>query len=221
VSRKHRERGRKHGHRHGPGPGPLGRAPSDADFDRAAKEFMQSHPDESAEIMSEIRDWQETFAREHGRQPDQADFEAWITEVLGDEEDEELLLEEDGLDEEEDEDEEDGEGNEECGDQDDMNLFLHRCAWCKRRIPRGSPVFSFGVKATVGTRMDADGPPLLLCTLSNGRKVIPLLVCGADSEAKRQTGSDLHVMVCSRECGAKAKKAIDAAVKPARGDGTN
>jgi predicted nucleic acid-binding Zn ribbon protein len=79
------------------------------------------------------------------------------------------------------------------------------CAWCGKRIPEGSEVFSLGAKARPGFDLESKGNVIELA-LDEKKKALAIIPT-PDSEAKK-AGWDVSFVLCSEECTWSLKDAL-------------
>ena len=79
------------------------------------------------------------------------------------------------------------------------------CAWCGKRIPEGSEVFSLGAKTRPGVDLESKGNVIELA-LDAKRKALAIIPT-PDSEAKK-AGWDVSFVLCGEECARSLKEAL-------------
>ncbi len=89
----------------------------------------------------------------------------------------------------------------------DQAKFLSTCAWCNKSIPEDTEVFSLGAKAQAGVDIDNYEGQIIRLTLIASDKTVPAIVPTSASQAK-QDGHDFLFMLCSQECSANLKAAL-------------
>jgi hypothetical protein len=77
------------------------------------------------------------------------------------------------------------------------------CAWCGKRIPEGSEVFSLGAKTRPGVDLEREGNVIELDAKRKALAIIPT----PDSEAKK-AGWDVSFVLCGEECARSLKEAL-------------
>ena len=92
-------------------------------------------------------------------------------------------------------------------DRDDVDRLANMCAWCRKTIPEGAPVYATGLHVHAGFELSADKNPFLLLELGPDRFELPAMMTAPDSQAK-QDGKDLMIMLCSEECVMELEDAI-------------
>jgi hypothetical protein len=79
------------------------------------------------------------------------------------------------------------------------------CAWCGKRIPEGSEVFSLGAKTRPGVDLESKGNVIELA-LDEKKKAMAIIPT-PESEAKK-AGWDVLFALCSEECAWSLKDAL-------------
>ena len=89
----------------------------------------------------------------------------------------------------------------------DPQKVLGRCAWCRRRIGKNTPVFVVWAKARPGMLgKDQEGTGLAMF-LVKAKRTVYGIVPRSDSPAKKD-GKDLLFQVCSDCCGQALQQAF-------------
>ncbi|NLX20538.1 MAG: hypothetical protein GXY55_02555 [Phycisphaerae bacterium] len=83
-----------------------------------------------------------------------------------------------------------------------------RCAWCGRRIPDDHEVYGLSGKAAKGMDLTEWEGSIMPLELVSKEESIPVIVTAANSQAKKD-GKDFIFMLCSEECGAMLKTALE------------
>lgn len=89
----------------------------------------------------------------------------------------------------------------------DGNRWRRRCAWCSRIVRKDDPVFAISVRMhAIAERELEPGhlAPLLLAKLG---RVVPMMIPGLDSEARRQ-GKGGVFKLCSEACAGELQRAL-------------
>ena len=84
---------------------------------------------------------------------------------------------------------------------------LGKCAWCRKRVSKGKPVYGLGAKARKNVDLSEYEGSAIEITIVTQDKLVPMIVAGADSEAKRD-GKDFLFMACSMKCAREMKEAL-------------
>lgn len=84
---------------------------------------------------------------------------------------------------------------------------LKSCAWCHKRIPEDTPVFSLTAKARPGVDLRSKEGDVMPLRLTQIERTVWAMVPTSDSDAKRE-GNDFVFMICSRACGTALKQAL-------------
>ena len=79
------------------------------------------------------------------------------------------------------------------------------CAWCGKRIPEGSEVFSLGAKTRPGVDLESKGNVIELA-LDEKKKAMAIIPT-PESEAKK-AGWDVLFALCSEECAQSLKETV-------------
>ncbi len=89
----------------------------------------------------------------------------------------------------------------------DLEKIVSTCAWCQKRIPKDSEVFSLGTKVKPEFNLKNQEGGAMQMFLATTGKMVFAIVPTSDSQAKRD-GNDLIFMICSQSCGRALKKAL-------------
>ncbi len=84
---------------------------------------------------------------------------------------------------------------------------MFSCAWCGKEIPDDVPRFAIGAKARDRKWLKGREGTMIEVALVLAGKTVSAGVAGRGSQARRE-GHDLGFMVCSRECGADLRAAL-------------
>ena len=84
---------------------------------------------------------------------------------------------------------------------------ISTCTWCRKRIPKGSEVFSLGAKVKSGLDLQGQEGHAMQLLLAKSGKTVTAIVPTHDSQAKKE-GHDLLFAICSRQCGMALKKVL-------------
>jgi hypothetical protein len=85
--------------------------------------------------------------------------------------------------------------------------WLKRCAWCAQEIVEDHEVFGISMKFRPGQARPEWAGKVQPLQLVVSARTVPMMVCGADSPAKRD-GKDALFQVCSDACGKELQKAL-------------
>lgn len=82
----------------------------------------------------------------------------------------------------------------------DPNKIVTVCAWCGRKIPKGSEIFSLGAKVKSGIDLHNQAGRAIRLLLAKSEKTINAIAPADNSQAKKE-GNDLLFAICSLKCG--------------------
>lgn len=81
----------------------------------------------------------------------------------------------------------------------DENRWRTRCAWCARTVKANDPVFAVSVRLHAAALAELEPGRMAPLFLPGIARVVPMIVVGADSPAKRE-GKDAVFRLCSEAC---------------------
>ncbi len=84
---------------------------------------------------------------------------------------------------------------------------LKSCAWCHKRIPANTPVYSLTAKARPGVDLQSVEGNVMSMELTRIKRSVWAIVPPNDSDAKRE-GNDFVFMICSPACGTALRQAL-------------
>lgn len=90
----------------------------------------------------------------------------------------------------------------------DPTRVIHTCAWCGKRIPDGTELFSLNAKVRPGVDLTKHEGGAIELTLLRPKRIVAAIVPTRDSGAKK-AGNDLLFVVCSESCWRALKEVLD------------
>ena len=85
---------------------------------------------------------------------------------------------------------------------------IHTCAWCGKRIPENTELFSLGVKLRPGKDVSEHEGGVLSLELMSRARILHAIVPTVDSQIKR-AGNDFFFMICSHACAGELRDALE------------
>jgi len=76
----------------------------------------------------------------------------------------------------------------------DPYKVISTCAWCDKKIPKGSEIYSIGAKVTSGIDLRDQGGRVIQIFLAKSKKIVNAIVPTDSSQAKK-AGNDLLFVV--------------------------
>ncbi|MCJ7433702.1 MAG: hypothetical protein MUO77_09475 [Anaerolineales bacterium] len=89
----------------------------------------------------------------------------------------------------------------------DPQKIISICAWCGRKIPKNSEIFSLGAKGKPGFDVHSRAGQVVQILLVKSEKMVNAIAPTDDSQAKK-VGNDLLFAICSLQCGDALKQAL-------------
>jgi hypothetical protein len=89
----------------------------------------------------------------------------------------------------------------------DPYKIISTCAWCGRKIPKGSEIFSIGAKVRSGIDLHDQGGRVIQILLAKSGKTVNAIAPTDNSQAKK-AGNDLLFAICSQACGGALKQVL-------------
>ena len=89
----------------------------------------------------------------------------------------------------------------------DEQTILHTCAWCNKKIPQDTEVFSLGAKTQKRISLKRYEGSTIRLQLRHVDKIVSAIIPTPESEAKK-AGNDVLFMLCSEHCAKELRKAL-------------
>jgi predicted nucleic acid-binding Zn ribbon protein len=89
----------------------------------------------------------------------------------------------------------------------DPHKIISTCAWCGKKIPKGSEIFSVGTKVRSGIDLHDQGGRVIQVFLAKCGKTVNAIAPTDNSQAKK-AGNDLVFAICSQQCGSALKQTL-------------
>jgi hypothetical protein len=91
----------------------------------------------------------------------------------------------------------------------DPNRIVSMCAWCGKKIPKGSEIFSLGAKARPGIDLHTQTGRAIRLLLAKSQKTVNAIVPTDTSQAKKD-GNDFVFALCGPQCAEALRQALQA-----------